>query len=311
METLPELKAYTDEMVRKAIQKLDYWGDVRLSYSSWRNFKNCPLKGVLALTYVVPGVRKPANVMNFRGQVVHQVFDMVLARAKKEPHVLLGPDAFVEAIPTAWQVVERQEDARAGVDWESGEQKVEIEKQLYDTMIRVYPLLRYDKDSDYYLLRDCYRYKFETEYKFKWRIEKGVYVTGKVDLRINTGDEIVLVDWKDGKSEYCEWQQLATYAIDQFLQPAEQRKKIRAGFLFTSENRWSWRDVNDRWDKLRSGIMDTVELIHGRQFEAKVNALCDWCDYQGFCATYAEQGGLKKAQRAELTALADGEQCEW
>ena len=49
--TLPQMQAYMDEMVRKAKSKLDWWNnDIRLSYSSWRNFKQCPLKGVLGLS---------------------------------------------------------------------------------------------------------------------------------------------------------------------------------------------------------------------------------------------------------------------
>ena len=292
-----------DEYLAKAIRKLDGWSGVQLSYSAWSSYRQCPLKGVLGSTRVVkPAEMPPISVANFRGQVVHKVFDLVLEQSRRDPKVLLSAEAFVDAIPVAWGIVNKE--CGAQVAWESDAQPDSVSADLKCIIDQSYLLMREVPGDGLRILKLAYENKFYTEKRFRMKLDSAITLIGRIDLQIVTPELVLAVDYKDGKKENTSWKQLAFYMAEQL----EAGSPCRGGFLFTSLGEWAWKNIDTlRWACLKEEIREVVALIESREFPAVVGRLCGYCDFSAVCPEYFLKGGLTKQLENELSAMPDGE----
>jgi hypothetical protein len=150
------------------------------------------------------------------------------------------------------------------------------------------------------------------EKRFKITTPDGVPITGAIDkvVKINE-DTIAIVDYKTSRNAIPSYEletdvQLSMYDFaGKLLWPEYKNRIMTLDYVRINKQVSTFRSDADResFNEFLNSIWLQMQKIDDTEAEGRLNKLCGWCDYQGYCPTYAEflQTKLEMKPLTEMT----------
>lgn len=254
---------------------------MRISYSAFQTFNQCPLK--YKFQYI-DWVKVPEKPEFFFGGLVHEVVQMALRRDPIIPKI----EDLIKFYESKWR-----EDVFP--DKLTSEQYLELGREMIKNFHEGY--------------KPGLRKVVAAEKRFQIPLENHTLsgVIDRVDKLPFGAYEIV--DYKTSKSlpsqeEVDEDKQLATYAIAvQTLWPEAKDMRLTLHFLKHNSMLTTAR-TQEQIEKMKLEIVETADKItKTKTFKPCENKFCDWCDYKHLCPLKKDQVSTLNNQVKEIDAI--------
>ncbi|MEI6040544.1 MAG: PD-(D/E)XK nuclease family protein [Candidatus Berkelbacteria bacterium] len=254
---------------------------MRISYSAFQTFNQCPLK--YKFQYI-DWVKVPEKPEFFFGGLVHEVVQMALRRDPIIPKI----EDLIKFYESKWR-----EDVFP--DKLTSDQYLELGREMIKNFHEGY--------------KPGLRKVVAAEKRFQIPLENHTLsgVIDRVDKLPFGAYEIV--DYKTSKSlpsqeEVDEDKQLATYAIAvQTLWPEAKDMRLTLHFLKHNSMLTTAR-TQEQIEKMKLEIVETADKItKTKTFKPCENKFCDWCDYKHLCPLKKDQVSTLNNQVKEIDAI--------
>ena len=249
-----------------------------LSASSMNDFRRCPLK--YRLSYV-DKLSTPGSPATLRGTLVHKVLEDMFD---------LAPSQRTEAqvcstIDAAWErVCTSQDVAPILLQVSPQELKDQARKLLhaYFTLENPQQLAPTGRES-----------------KFEAVLDNGIRLRGYIDrIETNPQGQVRIVDYKTGKAPQPRYQsdylfQMNTYAL--LHQSVTGTLPVVTRLLFLGGTQPQHLDFTPQSTQIQDFATEIAQIweqisrrLQNAHFEARRNALCNWCDFQDICPLFGD-----------------------
>jgi len=132
------------------------------------------------------------------------------------------------------------------------------------------------------------------EKKFKIRLEKDIFITGKIDrVDKKTDKKIEIIDYKTGKmpeeKQLKKSLQLSIYALaatDKGIFGKKLDEIILSFYFLNDGKKISFQKSEEEIEKVKKEIKELVEEIRKEKFEPNVGPWCDFCPFRIICEAW-------------------------
>jgi len=132
---------------------------------------------------------------------------------------------------------------------------------------------------------------------FNFLLEGKFLVRGFIDRIDELADGTIrILDYKTGKSRYCNDKQILTYAKALIAEPFYRDKKIIGTYVFVNEGykEVTYECTTQKIDETVEHLVDTGnQIISDTTWSAKFSGLCGWCSHKFICQKECNQESWK------------------
>ena len=236
---------------------------MRISYSALNTYQICPLK--YKFQYI-DKIKTPKSKEAVFGTLIHSTLNFIHTPGILSPTM----DQALDHFSKNWNsdVFESEQEERAAFS-----QGVEIIKRYY-------------KDNDIAKINIV---ALESPFQIKLG---GNVVSGIIDRIDRTDDGYEIIDYKTAKKmppqEKIDNDVQLTIYLQAFLEryPEERKNlnKIKVSLYFVKHGvKLTSVRTKEQLENIKDMFLEAIEKIESSAFEATLNPLCDWCDFQDKC----------------------------
>ncbi len=236
---------------------------MRLSYSALNTYQICPLK--YKFQYI-DKIKTPKSKEAVFGTLIHSTLNFV-----HKPGILA---------PTMEQALDY-----FSKNWNSDVFKKEVEERAAFSQ-GVEMIRRYYKDNDISKINIV-------ALESPFQIKLGDHIaSGIIDRIDRTDDGYEIIDYKTSKKMPTQERidndlQLTIYLkafLDRYPEEKKRLDKIKVSLYFVKHGAklTSTRTI-EQLEQVEDAFLEAIEKIEQNKFEATLNPLCDWCDFQEQC----------------------------
>lgn len=240
---------------------------MRISYSSFETYNNCPLKYKFQ---EIDKIRTPKSKEAVFGSVIHGTMKFI-----HTPGILS---------PTMEQAMEHFSNSWNPAVFDSEQE----ERSAFAQGVRII--------QDYYKrnnIEDFNIVNLESRFAIEIGGEGDKHVVSGIIDRIDRTDEgFEIIDYKTGKKmptqkDIDENVQLTVYLqafLSQYPEEAQNLEKLKVSLYFLKHGvKLSATRTKEQLKANEQMFLETIKLIEEGKFEPNITPLCDWCGYQRNC----------------------------
>jgi len=248
---------------------------MRLSYSALETFRRCPLKFKLQH---LDKIRTPKSKEALFGTLVHKTLKVL-----HEPGML---------IPTEEEILKFFAD-----NWDSSIYQDEQENFLAFAqgvkMLKDYYAKNYPANFNVVAL--------ETSFETPFKINNDLHlITGKIDRIDKTSDNLFeVIDYKTTKKMPSQENvdqdlQLSVYHLgvaSRWPDLVKENRPVKVSLYFLKHGEKlsclkTFQGLEATKEIIAQSIQEILKSQQAEKFEPRLNALCDWCEYQKYCPIF-------------------------
>lgn len=260
---------------------------MRISYSSFDTYRNCPLKYKFK---EIDKIKEPKSKEAVFGSVLHDVMKFIHTPGILSPTL----DQAMEHFNNSWNpaVFESPEEERSAFT-----QGVKIIQDYY----------KKNNPADFNIVN------LESRFQFEIGLENNRHiVSGIIDRIDKTEDGFEIIDYKTQKKMPTQERvendmQLSVYLqafLSQYPNEAKNLDKLTVSLYFLKHGvKLSAKRTLEQLRKSEEAFLDTIKLIEVGEFPPNVSPLCDWCGFQNRCPMWKHKfKELRKIDTEEINA---------
>ena len=240
---------------------------MRISYSAWDTYQNCPLKYKYQ---EIDKIRTPKSKEAVFGSVIHDTMKFVHTPGILSPTL----DQAMEYFSNHWNpaVYDSPDEERAAFS-----QGVKIIQNYFAK----------NNPADFNIVNLESRFQIEIGPE-----ENRHIISGIIDRIDRTEDGFEIIDYKTTKKMPTQERvdhdiQLSIYLkafLSQYPAEAQNLDKLKVSLYFLKHGvKLSAGRSKEQLQKSEELFLDTIKSIEEKKFEPQVSPLCDWCGYQKIC----------------------------
>jgi len=263
---------------------------MRISYSSFDTYRNCPLKYKFQ---EIDKIKTPKSKEAVFGSVLHDTMKFI-----HKPGILSPTsEQALEHFSNNWNpaVFENEDEERAAFS-----QGVKIIQQYY----------QFNNPADANIV--ALESRFQIELKSDEDENESHIISGIIDRIDKTEGGYEIIDYKTTKSMPTQEKvendaQLSVYMgafLARYPKEIENLDKIQVSLYYLKHGvKLSATRTLEQLKENKKLFLEVIKLIESQKFEPNVSPLCDWCGYQKFCPMWKHKfKELRKIDTEEINA---------
>ncbi len=261
---------------------------MRISYSAFDTYKNCPLKYKYQ---EIDKIKTPKSKDAVFGTVIHSTMKFIHTPGILSPTL----EQALEYFSASWNptVFDSEEEERSAFT-----QGVKIIQDYF----------KRNNPADFNIVNLESRFQIEIGKEDDKHI-----VSGIIDRIDRTDDGFEIIDYKTGKKMPNQKDvdanvQLSVYLqafLSQYPKEAENIDKIKVSLYFLKHGvKLSGLRTMEQLKANEDIFLETIKDIEEEKFEPNISPLCDWCEYQNICPMWRHKfKEQRKFDSEEATAM--------
>lgn len=263
---------------------------MRISYSAFDTYQNCPLKYKFQNVDKIPTPKSKEAVF---GSTVHETMKFIHTPGILSPTL----EQAMEHFSNSWNpaVFENQDEERAAFS-----QGIQIIQNYYQK----------NNPANFNIV------DLESRFQIEIGDEKDRHIiSGIIDRIDRTEDGFEIIDYKTTKKMPSQEKvdndmQLSVYLqafLSRYPKEIEHLDKLKVSLYFLKHGvKLSASRTLEQLKKSEQAFLDTIKLIEEEKFEPNITPLCDWCGYQNICPMWKHKfKETRKIDTEEINAAID------
>lgn len=244
---------------------------MRLSYSSYDSYKNCPLKYKLK---EIDKLKEPKKAAQMFGTLLHSVMEYIHKPGFSHPPLEDALDFFATKFNDIAPLFENELDERSAFT-----QGVEILQRYYQK-----------NDPNATVVVDL-ESRFALEL-LDPKTQETHIISGVIDRIDKTENGYEIIDYKTAgkmpsQQAVDDNMQLSVYTrafLKRYPKEHDALQNITVSLYFLRHNvKISSTRTEEQLKELDEKFLETIRDIEAQKFEPRVSPLCDWCGFQRIC----------------------------